>query len=320
MATYKGIQGYTVQKLSSDPTASEVEGQLWYNSSTGAFKLGVAGAGAWASGGTMNTGRDSFSSFGLQTAAIAVAGYITPTLQNKTEEYNGTSWTEKNNCLTARRLSSGAGTTTAGIFFGGLALPTSTNLDLTEIWNGTSWTEANDLTSARRNAGSAKDGTTTATLYFGGDDSGVQDKCESWNGTSWTEVNDMNTAREYPAGLGTQTAALAYGGGPGNPDHTEKWDGTSWTEVNDLNTGRALIGSAGINTAGLAIGGEPSRTITEKYDGTSWTEVADLSTGRGSCGGAGTTTLGLAYGGSASISSSEEWNDPVYTIKTVTVS
>ena len=29
MATYKGIQGYTVQKLSSDPTASEAVGQLW---------------------------------------------------------------------------------------------------------------------------------------------------------------------------------------------------------------------------------------------------------------------------------------------------
>jgi hypothetical protein len=32
MATYKGIQGYTVQKLSSDPTAAEAVGQLWYNS------------------------------------------------------------------------------------------------------------------------------------------------------------------------------------------------------------------------------------------------------------------------------------------------
>jgi len=49
MATYKGIQGYSVQKLASDPTASEADGQLWYNSSTGKFNLAVAGAGAWAS-------------------------------------------------------------------------------------------------------------------------------------------------------------------------------------------------------------------------------------------------------------------------------
>ena len=42
MATYKGIQGYTVQSLSSDPSASaNTEGQVWYNSSTGDFKIVV---------------------------------------------------------------------------------------------------------------------------------------------------------------------------------------------------------------------------------------------------------------------------------------
>jgi len=42
MATYKGIQGYSVQKLSSDPTASsDTAGQLWYNSTEGAFKIVV---------------------------------------------------------------------------------------------------------------------------------------------------------------------------------------------------------------------------------------------------------------------------------------
>jgi hypothetical protein len=46
MATYKGIQGYTVQNLSSDPTASEAVGQLWYNSTSGSFKIGTQGAAA----------------------------------------------------------------------------------------------------------------------------------------------------------------------------------------------------------------------------------------------------------------------------------
>ena len=54
MATYKGIQGYTVQKLSSDPTASaDTEGQLWYNSVSGKFKIVVAAAGVWATGGNL---------------------------------------------------------------------------------------------------------------------------------------------------------------------------------------------------------------------------------------------------------------------------
>ena len=58
MADYKGIQGYSVQKLSSDPTASEAVGQLWYNSASGKFKVAVQAAGVWGSGGNINTGRD----------------------------------------------------------------------------------------------------------------------------------------------------------------------------------------------------------------------------------------------------------------------
>jgi len=42
MATYKGIQGYSVQKLESDPTASaNTEGQVWYNSTSYSFKIVV---------------------------------------------------------------------------------------------------------------------------------------------------------------------------------------------------------------------------------------------------------------------------------------
>ena len=57
MADYKGIQGYTVQKLSSDPDKSEADGQLWYNSSAGKFKIGTSATGAWASGGDINVPR-----------------------------------------------------------------------------------------------------------------------------------------------------------------------------------------------------------------------------------------------------------------------
>ncbi len=40
MATYKGIEGYTVQSLASDPSAStDTEGQVWYNTTTGVFKV-----------------------------------------------------------------------------------------------------------------------------------------------------------------------------------------------------------------------------------------------------------------------------------------
>ena len=48
MATYKAIQGQTVQKLSADPTASAVtEGLLFYNSTDGAFRIIVASNGGF---------------------------------------------------------------------------------------------------------------------------------------------------------------------------------------------------------------------------------------------------------------------------------
>jgi hypothetical protein len=33
MATYKGIQGFTIQNLSADPS-NPIEGQVWYNSTS----------------------------------------------------------------------------------------------------------------------------------------------------------------------------------------------------------------------------------------------------------------------------------------------
>ena len=41
MATYKGIQGYSVQSLASDPPAEQSVGQLWYNSASNVWKIVV---------------------------------------------------------------------------------------------------------------------------------------------------------------------------------------------------------------------------------------------------------------------------------------
>ena len=91
MATYKGIQGYSVQKLSSDPTASEADGQLWYNSSSAKFKLGTAGTGAWASGGALNTARRGIAAggAGARDSALSISG-DSPS-KSEVEAYDGTS-------------------------------------------------------------------------------------------------------------------------------------------------------------------------------------------------------------------------------------
>tara|TARA_R100000687_G_scaffold4952_1_gene5147 strand:- start:1958 stop:2125 length:168 start_codon:yes stop_codon:yes gene_type:complete len=40
MADYKGIQGFTIQSLASDPTPSaDNEGQLYFNTASGVYKI-----------------------------------------------------------------------------------------------------------------------------------------------------------------------------------------------------------------------------------------------------------------------------------------
>ena len=144
---------------------------------------------------------------------------------------------------------------------------------------------------------------------------------------TWASGNALLTARQGLSGSinGTQDAFLVFGGGtPGVSDLTEEYDGTSWSEKNDLLAAVTYGAGAGISTAALMVGGEaPSRTAkTEKWDGTSWSEVANLSTGRGDGQEAGTgKTSALCIGGEPPRTTAvEEWSDPVYTIKTVTVS
>jgi len=320
MATYKGIQGYSVQKLSSDPTASEAVGQLWYNSVGGKFKIGTSGTGAWASGGAVNTSRSEPGGAGTQTAGLIFAGE--PPNTGKTEKYDGTSWTELNDLTTVRFAPGGGGTQTAAMCFGGQPTPSVTTSS--ETWDGTSWSEGADILTARGRAAASQSGTPSAMLFFGGTTNSIvkYDLTETWNGTSWTETADLNEGRFYLGGVGTSTAALAIGGDPAL-DVTETWNGTSWTEVADLNTGRGQVAGAGSTTAALAFGGLPAGTVkTEKWDGTSWTEVGDLALARWESAGIGTSAVALSAAGNPTPSpnSCEEWNDPVYTIKTVTVS
>jgi hypothetical protein len=76
MANYKGIQGFTIQNLSADPSNS-IEGQVWYNSTSNVWKVEEATTvGAWASGNNMNTARATLGGAGTQTAALAFGGIV----------------------------------------------------------------------------------------------------------------------------------------------------------------------------------------------------------------------------------------------------
>ena len=309
MATYKGIQGYTVQKLSSDPTASEAVGQLWYNSTSGDFKIGTEGAGAFSSGGNLNTARGYLGGAGTDHEALLAFGGNTGSATAITEQYNGSSWTEVNDLNTARANVTGFGSSTAAIAGNG-STPTKAE---TESWDGSSWTEIAEPNFPRSDSTGA--GTQTSGMIATGtpvpgspalQPGGTSTVTETWDGTSWTEVGDTNTKRLQAgmAGSGTTSAGIIAAGedGPGSRTlNAETWDGTSWTEVNNLSNERGTLynfmGNASLANAAGGYSGTAILAANEHWNGTSWTEIADLSTARNAAYGAGSAVNGAVFGG-----------------------
>ena len=305
MSDYESIRGTRVKYLTSDPTLnSSTEGQVWYNSTTGANKALVQ-IKAFLSSGNTNIGGYGAGGAGTQTAGLIfgrqgepVGG---PPVSGATEEYNGFSWSEQNDLNTARRYTAGFGTQTAAVAAGGNS---TARTDVSEEYDGSSWTAGNNLNTAREGAGAA--GILTAGLVFGGNTAPGPTNVavtETYDGTSYSEVNDLNTARRFVGGCGTQTAALAFGGidpGPSTLANTESWDGTNWTAVSNLNTSKRSVGSAGTQTHAFAFGGHtPSSysNTSEEWDGSSWTSSANMATARGYLGGAGTASAAFGATG-----------------------
>ena len=137
MATYKEIKGTQIEVLASDPS-NPVEGQVWYNSTSNVLKGSVlTTAGAWATGGSLNTGRRNMAGAGVSnSSALGFGGDSPPTPgYANTESYNGSSWTEVADLNTARGNAGGNGTQTSALAFGGTPNPAKT---VTEQWNGSS--------------------------------------------------------------------------------------------------------------------------------------------------------------------------------------
>jgi hypothetical protein len=104
MSEYKGIKGFSIQSLSADPADPNI-GQVWYNSTSGSWKVtSVTTAGSWATGNNLNTARATLAGAGTQTAALAFGGYDGTANTGATEEYDGTNWaTSPGSLNTARR-------------------------------------------------------------------------------------------------------------------------------------------------------------------------------------------------------------------------
>ena len=141
MAEYKDIKGYTIKVTDTDP---------------------VVYAGAWSSGTALNTARQNLHGTGIQTSGLVCGGDAPPPVSGRTEEYDGSSWTESGDFNTSRQYNATVGSQTAAITNAG---QTSTAVANVETYNGSSWTETGDVNTARYGSGAA--GSTTATLIYG---------------------------------------------------------------------------------------------------------------------------------------------------------
>ena len=161
----------------------------------------------------MTNDRQAQGSSGTQTAALQFGGqdYPPPSAYvDKTEYWNGSSWTELNDQNTARMAGAGWGTVYTSAFWVG-ATPT-TNASLCETWDGTNWTEITEISTGRGNPGGM--GTTTNSIVFGGNTppGTIVTNTEHWNGSSWTEVGDMGTARNNMGEVGGVDSGVIGGG------------------------------------------------------------------------------------------------------------
>ena len=319
MSEYKGTIGQKVKTYTTDPD-NPVIGQVWYNETAKTLKIqNQTTAGAWATGGALNTAARRGWGFGQKDSALSFGGYSSGAT-NRTEQYNGTSWTEVNDLNSARWDLSGMGygDNTAGLAIGGQ--PGTGITALNESWNGSSWTEITNVNTGRANAIGA--GTQTSGLFFGGITNNPTDVTadnEYWNGSTWTELNNLNTGKQLAGGAGINyTAALAFAGeSPATAylTSTESFNGSTWTEVNNLNTGREALSGNGTLTSALASGGHDGsiKAQTESWNGTSWSEDTDLSTGRQRMQNrAGTNNISALLSGGDSgpgtaLTNTEEW-------------
>jgi hypothetical protein len=339
MTTYKGINGFAVQSVATDPSPLD-EGQVWYNNATYAFKVAALGtiAGAWASGGNMNTERSLLGSAGTQTAALAFAGGAPGGNTTATEKYNGTSWTNVTGYPDTFDQIGSLGTQTAAVGAGGYN-PVGSGQSATNNYNGTSWTSSGSLPTP--SGGQVGCGTQTAGLLISGTKPTgpapyYLNTSLLYSGSAWTTAAGTLGSGGYGGtggGSGQTNALITARAGDIYPaaNNVETYNGTTWTAGGVTPTNLQFAGASKdeSKTAMIVFGGRTPTpnaltASTIQYNGSTWSSLAPLSTARQRMGGVGTQSSALAFGGNTPslTAATEEWTGPSPAVqaKTITTS
>jgi len=315
MATYEEIYGKRVEVLGTDPTLTAAnEGQVWYNSTSGALKSVLSSA-VVVSSTAMPTATRAYMPIGASQDSFIVATGANPGTNYSTNcyEYNGSGWANAPSAGTARDQacrSGGVGTVTAGMISGGSA--PGALVANTETYDGSSWTETGNLSDSRGDA--EMFGTKTAAALTGGYNAFSPpywtNATEEFNGSSWTSGTATPLNTSGGCGVGTLTAGMIVGQKeqPSNSypsgasvTQTRNYDGTSWSLGGTLNMAAPVNVTVGTQAAARKAGGAApapaSYTNTEEWDNTAWTTGPSLGSVLSNGGGAGTATASVFAGG-----------------------
>ena len=272
---------------------------------------GIVGAGTFTAGDALGTGRGYLLGAGSQNAALAFGGYGPSNTRNKTEHYNGTSWSEGGNLNQNHhngQMGAGWGVEYAAIKTGGNGPGLTTS---TEVYNGTSWSEIQNKTVGQCCGGGA--GTQNAGVAFAGQ-SPATTCTEHWNGTSWSTGGSMITGGgRINCGAGLENAALAAGLGPSSPTDrtcTEEYNGTSWSAGGILGDKKFRAATAGTQNAAIIIDGTggSSDDVSLHYDGASWSTGGSSLHNKFDVAAAGVQSSALKFGGTYFLTCTEQYN------------
>ena len=234
MSTYKKEVGTAVQNFAGNYPGA-VDGQLWYDSTNKDFKyqyLNVTSAGAWSTGGSLNTVRRGAAGAGTKTAGLAFGGED-PT-RTKVEEYDGSAWTNVTAKSTPTAFAAGTGIQTAALSLGGPTVAT-------ELYDGTSWTAGGNMNVIRTSVTSAT-GTQTLGLITKGNappGDNLLTSSEKFDGTTFAASASVTTGAAYASGTGATIAGVIHGGGTpltGTNSTEEFTDGTETITASTLTT------------------------------------------------------------------------------------
>jgi len=273
----------------------------------------------WFNGGNMNNTRTYGFGTGTQNSAIVQRG-ASGAGASKVEVYNGSTWSETNisNNAIYQRVTNG--TTNAAVFSGG----NPGFVSGVEEYNGITFVEGCNLLTGMAQGNMSCIGTQDASIVAGGYTPSQISCTQEYNKNNispyttcvWTTASALNISRWYVGGAGTQTAALAFGGGnPTASTCTEEYNGTSWNVGGALAIARYQAVGTGTQDAALTAGGTGGNVNTEEYNGTSWSPGGNLQTGRQEAAATGVQNAALMFGGFVNgvLSVNEEYNGTAWT-------